>query len=187
MQLILKLYTIRVVAYLCGIILNPNWMLNKKQFKQLFDNNFDTIRNFIFYRCGNADTASDITQDIFMKIWEKREQFNDLNLKALLYKIANDFVINDYRKKILNSEFEQSISTFNNSPLSPEDELLFKEFASSYAKALEQMPEAQRITFLMSRNDNLKYNEIAQYLNIGVKAVEKRMSNALQHLRSKLL
>lgn len=162
-------------------------MLSKVEFKQLFDNYFDTIRSFIFYRCGNTDMASDMAQDVFMKVWEKREQLSNHNLKSLLYKMANDMVISNYRKDTTRMEFEQSMTAFNDSPLSPADELAFEELSSSYAKALEQMPETQRVVFLMSRNDELKYSEIAEYLDIGVKAVEKRMSAALQYLRTELL
>jgi RNA polymerase sigma-70 factor (ECF subfamily) len=75
----------------------------------------------------------------------------------------------------------------NDNPLSPDEELAFEELASSYAKALEKMPETQRVVFLMSRNDELKYSEIATCLDISVKAVEKRMSAALQFLRTELL
>jgi RNA polymerase sigma-70 factor (ECF subfamily) len=162
-------------------------MLSKIEFRQLFDKYFDTIRNFIFYRCGNADLASDITQDVFMKVWEKREMLRDDNMKSLLYKMANDLVISNYRKSNTRLEFEQNMIIKDDTPLSPEEELAFKELTSSYAKALEKMPEAQRIVFLMSRNDELKYNEIATHLNISVKTVEKQMSAALQYLRTKLL
>jgi RNA polymerase sigma-70 factor (ECF subfamily) len=162
-------------------------MLSKAEFKQLFDNYFDTIRSFIFYCCGNIDMASDMAQDVFMKVWEKREQLSNHNLKSLLYKMANDMVISNYRKDTTRMDFEQSMTAFNDSPLSPEDELAFEELSSSYAKALEQMPETQRVVFLMSRNDELKYREIAECLDIGVKAVEKRMSAALQYLRTELL
>ena len=96
-------------------------------------------------------------------------------------------VISNYRKDTTRVDFEQSMTAFNDSPLSPEDELAFEELSSSYAKALEQMPETQRVVFLMSRNDELKYSEIAECLDIGVKAVEKRMSAALQYLRTELL
>ena len=68
-------------------------MLSKKEFKLLFDTYFDAIRSFIFYRCGDIDTASDMAQEIFMKVWEKKEQLHKNNLKALLYKIANEMVI----------------------------------------------------------------------------------------------
>lgn len=162
-------------------------MLSKAEFKQLFDSCFDAIRSFIFYRYGNADMASDMAQDVFMRVWEKREQLDNHNLKSLLYKVANDMVISNYRRDVIRLDFEQSMTHLNDKPLSPEDELAFEELTSSYAKALEQMPETQRVVFLMSRNDELTYSEIAGCLSLSVKAVEKRMSAALQYLRTELL
>lgn len=162
-------------------------MLSKAEFKQLFDSYFDPVRSFIFYRCGNVDVASDMAQDVFMKVWEKREQLHNRNLKSLLYKMANDLAISNYRKEVTRMDFEQSMIAPNDNSLSPEDELAFEELSSSYARALVQMPETQRVVFLMSRNDELKYSEIAARLVISVKAVEKRMSAALQYLRTELL
>ena len=109
------------------------------------------------------------------------------NIKSLLYKIANDMVISNYRKSSTRMDYENSMTIQNDSPLSPEEELNFEELTSTYAKALEKMPETQRVVFLMSRNDELKYHEIAGCLDISVKAVEKRMSAALQFLRTELL
>ena len=162
-------------------------MLNKAEFKQIFDKYFDTIRSFIYYRCGDVDAASDMAQDVFMKIWEKREQLNALELKPLLYKIANDMIISSYRKNNSRVDYEQSMTTQEQSQLSPEEELNFQELSSMYAKALEQMPEIQRVVFLMNRNDEMRYHEIAECLQLSVKAVEKRMSGALQYLRAQLL
>jgi len=161
-------------------------MIGKTEFKELFDKYFDMIRTFIFYRCSDMDTASDVAQDVFMKVWEKRDRLHAGNLKSLLYKMANDLVISNYRKDVIRNDFAQSI-TFQYDCQSPEDEMTFRELASLYAQALEKMPEMQRTVFLMSRNDEMKYHEIAECLNISIKTVEKRMSAALQHLRTKLL
>lgn len=162
-------------------------MLSKAEFKQVFDRYFDTIRSFIFYRCGDADVSSDIAQDVFMKIWEKREQMDIHEIKPLLYKIANDMVISNYRKSMMRWDYEQSMTVQTNAPLSPDEEVNFRELSTIYAKALEYMPENQRTVFLMSRNDEMKYQEIAECLKLSVKAVEKRMSAALQYLRTELL
>jgi RNA polymerase sigma-70 factor (ECF subfamily) len=162
-------------------------MLSKTEFKLLFDNYFDAIRSFVLYRCGDKDVASDIAQEVFMKVWEKREQWANDNLKSLLYKMANDEVASNFRKNASRADFEQHMLFGNESALSPEDEMLHKEFASIYAKILEEMPDNQRVVFLMSRNDELKYQEIAERLQIGIKAVEKRMGCALKFLKTEFL
>ncbi|MFT4072217.1 MAG: sigma-70 family RNA polymerase sigma factor [Dysgonamonadaceae bacterium] len=162
-------------------------MLNKTEFKSLFDEYFDAIRSFVFYRCGNEETASDIAQEVFMKVWEKREHWVCDNMKALLYKMAGDLFISNVRKEQIRCDFESGIVQEDTSILSPEELMLHQEMNFAYARALAEMPELQRVVFLMSRNDNLNYKEIAVRLHIGVKAVEKRMSGALQFLRNEFL
>ena len=61
----------------------------------------------------------------------------------------------------------------------PEKELQFKELKADFEKKLADMTDSQRVVFLMSRMDGLKNREIAEKLNISIKAVEKRMSGAL--------
>ena len=162
-------------------------MLSKEEFKELYDRYFDQIRTFILYRCGNVGMSTDMAQDVFTKIWEKRDQWSNHNMKSLLYKIANDVVISNYRKSKSHADFVQNMMFQVNGTVSPEEELIFEEMALLYAKALEKMPETQRTVFLMSRNDELKYHEIAKCINISVKTVEKRMSAALKFLRTELL
>ena len=105
-------------------------MLSKKEFKLLFDTYFDAVRSFIFYRCGDTDMASDIAQEIFMKIWEKKEQLHNNNLKALLYKMANEMVISSYRKETSRNHFEQDMIRNDASGLSPEEETFFTAWKS---------------------------------------------------------
>lgn len=162
-------------------------MISKTEFKELFDKYFDTIRSFVYYRCGDTETASDITQEVFMKIWEKREQFEVSDIKSLLYKMANDKVISDYRKGQTQLNFEQSMVIEHDYDASPEEIAEFEELKTIYSKALADMPENQRVTFLMNRNEGLKYHEIAENLNISIKAVEKRISTALAYLKKELL
>jgi RNA polymerase sigma-70 factor (family 1) len=158
--------------------------LTKEAFKTLFDENFDSVRNYIFYRSGDAELATDIAQDVFMKVWEKQFELSK-SIKGLLYKIAHDLFINQYRKQQTIIKFNRTYEE-NNEENSPENEYEFNELKSKYEKALSVLPEKQRVVFLMSRKDGFTYNEIAENLNISVKAVEKRMSNALAYLRKTL-
>lgn len=160
-------------------------MLTNTDFDYIFDCYFDNIRQFIYYRCSDEDLASDLAQDVFVKIWEKRGLLNKDEIKPLLYKIAWNFIADDYRKNISRQYFTQDIPTVNN--MSPHDEMQFEELKQRYSDALNSLPEAQRNAFMMNRYDNMKYHEIAEQLKISVKAVEKRMSAALHFLKIKLL
>ncbi|MDH6341890.1 RNA polymerase sigma-70 factor (family 1) [Parabacteroides sp. PFB2-12] len=161
--------------------------LTKPEFKDIFDLYFDPIRNYIYYRCADEDVASDIAQDVFMRVWEKRDVFDTKNIKALLYKIANDMVISDYRKSATRLDYAKDMVGTGIEPLSPQEMLQFEELKAVYSSALSEMGELQREAFLMSRNEELKYHEISDRLGISVKAVEKRITGALQFLKTKLL
>lgn len=160
--------------------------MDKAQFKHIFDAYFDSIRSFIYYRTTDEDVASDLAQDVFMRIWEKRDSLMRDNIKSLLYKIAADMIVSHYRKSSVRLDYAKNMKVGEQSE-TPQDQVQFEELKSRYANALEEMTENHRTTFLMSREEDLKYSEIAQRLGVSVKAIEKRMSVALQILKKRLL
>ncbi|MDR1201828.1 MAG: sigma-70 family RNA polymerase sigma factor [Tannerellaceae bacterium] len=162
-------------------------MLSKEEFKEVFELNFDAIRDFIFYRCGNKETALDITQDVFLRIWEKRESLKGDCIKPLLYKMATDSYINHYKKELCRLNYRQSFGEEDDNDLSPEEEMIFRESVVAYTETLKQLPKTQRKVYLMSRENGMKYREIAERLHVSVKTVEKHVSTALRLLRTKFL
>jgi len=159
--------------------------LTGTEFKHLFDNHFDEVRNYIWYRCGNGELASDIAQETFTKLWEKRPYKDKTKLRALLFKMAGDLFISSYRKQNSEIKFRSTINqNFENN--TPEKEIQYNELKAKYELALNKMPELQRVVFLMNRMEHKKYKEIAEAVGIGIKAVEKRMSQALKFLREEI-
>lgn len=156
--------------------------MKKEEFKTLFSTYFEDVRRYILYRSGNEDIATDIAQDTFMRIWEKQMVIEPKTAKSLLFKISGDLYISQYRKDQVAFNFFNAFQP-NNKSLTPEDELNFQELIKAYDEALKSMPEKQRTVFLMNRIDELKYKEIADHLELSVKAIEKRMSLALEHLK----
>jgi RNA polymerase sigma-70 factor (ECF subfamily) len=159
--------------------------LTGEEFKSLFDEYFDAIRGYIYYRSGDAEASTDIAQETFMKVWEKQFSPEPGKIKGLLYKIAGDLFISRYRKDVSAINYRKSLS-FEPNEQTPEDKLQYKELKRVYEEALERMNEKQRTVFLMSRMEELKYSEIAERLGLSVKAVEKRMSNAIAFLKEEL-
>ena len=144
---------------------------------------FAQVRNYVFFRSGNIEVATDITQETFLKIWEKQNSIQISKVKGLLFKIANDLFVSHHRKEKRSFEFFNHY-VFEKETQSPEDELAFEQLKENYSHALDKMREKQRTVFLLSRVENLKYMEIAEMQGISVKAVEKRMKSALDHLRN---
>jgi RNA polymerase sigma factor (sigma-70 family) len=159
--------------------------LTKEEFKSLFDAYFDSVRSYLFYRGAEKEQASDLAQDVFLRVWEKQMDIDMKRALGLLYKIAGDMFISQYRREKLEINYKAALEN-DSVDFSPEDQLRYKELFSRYTKALAALGERHRTVFMMSRMDGLKYQEIADRLHLGVKAVEKRMSIALAFLKKAL-
>jgi RNA polymerase sigma-70 factor (ECF subfamily) len=131
------------------------------------------------------EEASDLAQDVFLRIWEKQMDVDPKTAIRLLYKMAGDMHISKYRRDKLEMNYLNSLKT-DRVDISPEDELKHKELFTNYTKALASLSEKQRTVFLMSRMEGLKYHEIAERLKLSVKAVEKRMNITLAFLKKAL-
>jgi RNA polymerase sigma factor (sigma-70 family) len=158
--------------------------LTREEFKNTFDSHFESIRNYIYYRSGDKELANDVAQETFLRYWEKLSGKDDGsgNVKGLLYKIAGDIFISSYRRKKTAMNFPAAQNK-EESGHSPEEQMTYKELLKTYENALANLPEKQRVVFLLNRMEGLKYHEIAVNLRLSVKAVEKRMKNALEYLR----
>lgn len=156
--------------------------MTREEFKNLFDIHFDTVRNYIYYRSGDSELATDIAQETFMRIWEKQLVVENNKTKGLLFKIAGDLFVSSYRKQKTMLQFKLQAKPGIDHH-SPEEHMEFEELKTKYEKALAQMPDKQRTVFLMSRMEHLKNREIAEALKLSIKAVEKRMKLALQYLK----
>ncbi|GHE75560.1 MULTISPECIES: RNA polymerase sigma-70 factor [Roseivirga] len=152
------------------------------EFKSLFDQYYTPIKNFLYYKSGNIEQSEDIAQDVFMKLWDKREEVQPETVKSYLYTIANNMLLNKIRHDKVVMNFAERHKT-QQEEHSPEFALEEKEFKAELEEVIGAMPEKQREVFLMNRIDELTYKEIADRLALSVKAVEKRMHGALAHLR----
>jgi RNA polymerase sigma-70 factor (family 1) len=161
--------------------------LTREEFKNTFDHHFDSVRNYIYYRSGDKELASDIAQETFMRYWERMsgKAEGNGNIKGLLYKIAGDIFISSYRKRKTTRKYTVLMNKEEFSH-SPEEQLTYKELTISYENALANLPEKQRAVFLLNRMEGLKYHEIALNLGLSIKAVEKRMKNALEFLKKSI-
>jgi len=159
--------------------------LNLKEFEKLFEQYFEPIKSFIYYRIGDIAIAEDLVQETFIKLWEKKEEINIETVKSLLYTISSNLSKNHLKHQHVVFNFANKPNTLNFSE-SPQQILEEAEFKERLQNALGSLSEAHRTTFLMNRIEQITYVDIAIRLNISAKTVEKRMSVALKHLYKEL-
>ena len=159
--------------------------IEKEEFAGLFRQMYKPVKNFIYYKTGDIDVADDIAQDTFLKVWEIRKDVRMATIRSLLYTIAGNLCKNRFSHQQVIFEFAGRFGS-KETPASPEFEMELKEFHFRLQQAIGTLSEKNRIVFLMNRIDGYTFKEIAENLGLTVKAVEKRMKNALNDLKGKI-
>jgi RNA polymerase sigma-70 factor (ECF subfamily) len=158
---------------------------DRDAFETLFNILHQNIFNFILYRIKDQQIAEDLLQDVFYKLWINREKLDEhQSIKNYVYTIADNLILNHIRhlKVVAKHQIESSPPHFIKAD-SPQFILEEKEWQSKLSSAIEKLPEKTKVVFLMSRMEDLKYQEIADRLSISVKTVETHMVKALKTLR----
>lgn len=155
---------------------------NKEWFKDVFDQHFEYIRNYLYYLSGDIMLSEDLVQDVFLQLWEKRDLVKNETIKAFLFTIARNSYLKNYRRKKTDLKFKSTYFEQIEHE-SPEFVMEVKEVDIKLQKTISSMTEKCRVVFLMHRLDDMTYSQIAESLGVSVKAVEKQMSKALAVLR----
>lgn len=157
----------------------------EKVYERVFREYAKTVRNFILFKCGNVAQADDLTQDAFVKLWKNCGKVPLDKVKSYLFTIVkNDFFNQIAHQKVV-LKYKKSTQNKVNKE-TPEFLLLEKEFQNELNDAINSLSEKQKEVFLLNRIEKKKYREIAEMLGISQKAVEKRMHQALMHLKEKI-
>jgi len=162
-------------------------ILDKPLFEQLFKTHFVHLCNFAYQFVKDTDSSKDITQKVFINLWENRDKIDiQKSIQSYLFTSVRNRCLNyirdqkKYRSEVLDLETHDFEIAFE------EDTMAMSELKEKVAAALDKLPEKCRLVFEMSRYKNMKYKEIAEELDVSVKTVEAHMSKALKSLRSNL-
>lgn len=130
--------------------------------------------------------AEEITQDIFLRIWQQREKLPQIeNFRNYLYISGRNQIISAMRKQIMKTDTaaEDPIEDI----LIPDQQYQYKETYALILKAVDKLPPRQREVFTMSRLEHLSHEQIAEKLNISKAAVNWHIVQALNTLRAYLV
>ncbi|NNK40302.1 MAG: RNA polymerase sigma factor [Winogradskyella sp.] len=164
---------------------------NQNLCEELYFNSFymehvKSASNFAYYKCGDSDASLDLVQDAFSKIWENCSKIEFAKAKTYLFTTINNLFLNTVKHKKVVLQYAKESPYLDRNNQSPQYIMEEEEFKQKLQKAIALLTDAQREVFLLNRIEGKKYREIAELLDISQKAVEKRMSGALQTLREKI-
>lgn len=156
-------------------------------FKSLYLEYYKKLCFHAFKIINRKDIAEEVVQDVFVKIWEKRESLNlPDNISSYLYRAVLNESLNYLKKQKRNAYDENGIKNLENLSNCHEMEIVQNEMRKEIRQAIKKLPDKTRRVFIMSRKLELSYQDIADRLNITVKGVEYHICNALKLLRKDL-
>lgn len=169
---------------------------NEQAFKTLVDTYQDLVFNTALGIVQNAADAEDVAQEVFIKVYRSVQTFKgESKISTWLYRITVSTALDLLRSKKSKKRFSflQRLFGDNNEPLleipdfyHPGVALDQKENAARLFKAIERLPENQKVAFTLHKLEDLSYQEISDVMHISVSAVESLMHRAKQNLKKNL-
>jgi RNA polymerase sigma-70 factor (family 1) len=161
---------------------------DQQAFSEIYERYAGKLAGFAASKLYNLDDARDLLQDLFVKLWDNREQLHiTSNLQSYLFAITRHRIIDKIRKNITREEYAamvQSLSTGDQQNESKEVEA--KELQQTIDKSIGQLPPRVKEIYKLSRDEGLSNREIAEKLNLSEQTVKNQLSAALKYLRKAL-
>lgn len=157
------------------------------EFESLFLAHNRELLNLSFNIVRDRDAAKDIVQEVFEKLWNNRERLQiGEQIKHYLFKATAHTSLNHLRNQKKHYTLDD-LEGVRQLAMQPGTETLsYREFELKSRQAIDRLPPQCKTIFLLSRQEGLKYQEIANSLGISLKAVENQMGIALKKLRNDL-
>ncbi|SRR5579862_610673 len=158
-------------------------------FHQLFNTYKTPVYAYVYKITQNPHIAEEITQELFIKLWVKRDQYHEIqNMDQYIYRMAHNACMTWFGKLALNErvtrEIKNRLALQDNSV---ENHMDLVEAKALLAKAVESLSPQRRKVFELSRNQGLKLPEIAKELHVSVSTANHHLVAALAQLRKYLL
>ncbi len=160
---------------------------DEKAFEALFLHYYPHLCLYATQILKNSSAAEEIVQELFVRFWEKREETEiETSLKNYLFRAAKNHCLNYIKHNQIKREYSQKFLA-ENEPFSTEYEFESQtELFRKIEESISALPEKRQEIFRLSRQEGLKYREIAKKMNISIKTVETQMGLAIKTLRDKL-
>ena len=158
----------------------------KSSFQKLFYQFHDQLFRFVAYRVQDGDIAKDITQETFLRIWEKRESLQpEKSFFSLLARISTNLCYDHFRYKEVRLRNKDRIPEYGRSHFDNPEEVVQAQAIEKIIRKLvnEKLPQKCRLIFILSRIEGLSNQEISSKLSLSIRTVENQIYRALKILK----
>ncbi len=157
-------------------------------FEKLFHSNYSPLRNFSKRLVKINEVAEELVSEVFYKIWCYRKRIViSSSAKSYLYTSVRNISF-DYLRKEKHSLWTnlEDAAFVSSDSMDPHKNAEFAELQTKVDLAVAKLPRQCRLVFQLSRDEGMKYNDIADTLCLSVKTIETQIGRALKSLRTSL-
>ncbi|HVU85341.1 MAG TPA: RNA polymerase sigma-70 factor [Puia sp.] len=158
---------------------------DQQAYKELFTSLYSYLFQFTKTLVKSKEPAEEIISDVFIKVWEKRKELEKIeNLKLYLYVSTRNHAYNylDKQKNNATNPLDDVQAEFTSVYFDPEQLLITADMLARIQKAIDQLPPRCKMIFKLTKEDGLKYREVAELLNISIKTVENQLAIAVEKI-----
>ena len=160
---------------------------DEQAFKALFQKYYSSMCHFACQFLNDREMAEETVQDMFVRIWEKRTTLNiESSVKHYFFRSVRNQCLNQIQHQKIRQQYASMVKESSHQEIDPEQYYVEVDLLSRIEKSIDSLPAKRQEIFRLSREQGLKYKEIAEELNISVKTVEAQMGLALKYLREEL-
>ncbi len=152
---------------------------DKEAFRILYERYFKRVFSMAYRFSRNYETSKDITQEVFLRLYQKRELYSPkISFNTFFYRLTYNCILNylrDHRDRLTKDDLSPILFSSTTTPehITGSNELLKK-----MNERLYQLPENQKTAFILNKIEGLSYNEIADVMNININTVKSLIHRA---------
>lgn len=153
-------------------------------FRQIYNLYYDSLCKYLFFYTKDTGIIEDIVQEIFLSLWENRDNIEMEHPKTYLFRMARNRALNYLRdqkrhSEILEAWFQKQLE----GQLSDSEKFDVEQLLKDIEKAINTLPRKCKEIFVLCKVHNYSYQQIADLKQIARKTVEAQMGIALKKLR----
>ena len=156
-------------------------------FRVVFNHYSDRLYSYTFRITDRQELSEEIVMDAFLKIWCNREELRTINrFDSYLFTLVRNQAFTAIKRRALEARILSKLSSGNSEYEDcTEDTVLYNEYEHLLKQEVNKLPPQQKLVYSLSRNEGLKYDEIANQLNLSKNTVKAHLKKALSTLRER--
>ncbi|GAA4130978.1 RNA polymerase sigma-70 factor [Sphingobacterium kyonggiense] len=154
-------------------------------FQELYFRMRSKVVGFSYKFLHSQEDAKELTQEVFVKLWEHREKIDsNKNIESLLFVMVRYSILDAWKRKLRHDDFLETQSRIEQHQDSTSQYIDYQECYEVLIRSIESLPQQARKVYRLSREEGLTHQEIADQLQISTNTVSNHIKKSMRQIRT---